>query len=76
MREFGGGANFILGMKDSEAYRRQKSAVLTAFPPREIEERVRPIARENSRQIVKRAGEKFDAAGELMRIVPVRICRD
>lgn len=65
-----------MSLKDGQLYRTQKSVVLTAFPPKEVEERVRAVAARHSQDIVRHAGEKFDAAGELMRIVPIRICRD
>lgn len=76
LREFSGGFDFLLSLKDGKLYRTQKSVVLSAFPPKEVEERVRGIAAEYSQEIVRYAGEKFDAAGELMRRVPIRICRD
>lgn len=76
LREFSGGFDFLLSLKDGKLYRTQKSVVLSAFPPQEVEERVRAIAARHSQEIVRYTGEKFDAAGELMRIVPIRICRD
>ncbi|WP_054311847.1 cytochrome P450 [Mesorhizobium sp. 1M-11] len=76
LREFSGGFDFLLSLKDGKLYREQKSVVLSAFPPEEVDTRVRKIAVERSREIVSHAGEKFDAASELMRIVPVLICRD
>ena len=76
LREFSGGFDFLLSLKDGKLYREQKSVVLSAFPPQEVDDRVRKIAAECSKEIVSYAGEKFDAASQLMRIVPVLICRD
>ncbi|UVK36998.1 cytochrome P450 [Mesorhizobium sp. AR10] len=76
MTELARGSNFILGMQDGEDYRRMKSSVLGAFPPAEVEAAVRPIAARHSREIMQRARPGFDAIAELMKIVPVRICRD
>lgn len=76
LREFSGGLDFLLSLKDGKLYRTQKSVVLSAFPPSEVEERVRDIAATHSQEIVPHAGEKFDAATELMRVVPIRICRE
>ncbi|RWK11824.1 cytochrome P450 [Mesorhizobium sp.] len=76
MAELARGSNFILGMQDGAAYRQMKSAVLSAFPPAEVEAAVRPIAERHSRDIMTRAGPGFDAIAGLMKIVPVRICRD
>ncbi|WP_192245108.1 cytochrome P450 [Mesorhizobium silamurunense] len=76
MTELARGSNFILGMQDSAAYRQMKSAVLSAFPPSEVEAAVRPIAERHSRDIMTRASPGFDAVAGLMKIVPVRICRD
>ncbi|RVC65377.1 cytochrome P450, partial [Mesorhizobium sp. M2A.F.Ca.ET.046.02.1.1] len=76
MAELARGSNFILGMQDGAAYRQMKSAVLSAFPPAEVEATVRPIAERHSREIMTRASPGFDAIAGLMKIVPVRICRD
>ncbi|UCI05721.1 cytochrome P450 [Mesorhizobium sp. B1-1-8] len=76
MAELARGSNFILGMQDGAAYRQMKSAVLSAFPPAEVESAVRPIAERHSRDIMTRASPGFDAIAGLMKIVPVRICRD
>jgi Dyp-type peroxidase family len=76
MTEIAGGSNFILGMKDGPDYRRMKSSVLSAFPPDEVEAIVRPIAARHSREIMTRAAPGFDAVRDLLKIVPVRICRE
>ncbi|MBZ9768185.1 MULTISPECIES: cytochrome P450 [unclassified Mesorhizobium] len=76
MAELARGSNFILGMQDGAAYRQMKSAVLSAFPPAEVEAAVRPIAERHSHDIMTRASPGFDAIAGLMKIVPVRICRD
>jgi Dyp-type peroxidase family len=76
MSELAGGSNFILGLQDGKDYRRMKSAVLSAFPPHEVEQRVRPIASGHAQAIVARASPGFDAIGGLLKIVPARICRD
>lgn len=76
MAEMAGGANFILGMQDGPAYRRLKSAILRAFRTDEIETRVRPLAARHSREIMLAAEPGFDFVGGLLKIVPVRICRD
>ncbi|KQV01506.1 cytochrome [Mesorhizobium sp. Root102] len=76
MTELARGSNFILGMQDGADYRRMKSSVLSAFPPAEIEALVRPIAARHSQEIMTRASPGFDAVADLMKIVPVRICRD
>lgn len=76
MTELARGSNFILGMQDGADYRRMKSSVLSAFPPAEIEALVRPIAARHSQEIMTRASPGFDAIADLMKIVPVRICRD
>ncbi|AEH89919.1 cytochrome P450 [Mesorhizobium opportunistum] len=75
MAEMAGGVNFILGMQDGSDYRRMKSVILSAFPPVEVEARVRPIARLHSRALARTAMPGFNAI-ELLKIVPVRICRD
>ncbi|WP_192181097.1 cytochrome P450 [Mesorhizobium amorphae] len=76
MAELARGSNFILGMQDGAAYRQMKSSVLSAFPPAEVEAMVRPIAARHSKDIMARANPGFDAISGLMKIVPVRICRD
>lgn len=75
MAEIAGGSNFILGMQDGQSYRRMKSSVLSAFPVEEVEEIVRPIAARHSQEIMLKAAPGFDAVRDLLRIVPVRICR-
>ncbi|TGV41236.1 cytochrome, partial [bacterium M00.F.Ca.ET.168.01.1.1] len=69
MTELARGSNFILGMQDSAAYRQMKSAVLSAFPPSEVEAAVRPIAERHSHDIMTRASPGFDAVAGLMKIV-------
>ncbi|MFN3549219.1 MAG: cytochrome P450 [Mesorhizobium sp.] len=76
MTEMADGANFILGMQDGAAYRKLKSPILSAFPPDEVEHRVRPIARRHAGDIMRTATPGFDAVDELLKIVPVRVCRD
>lgn len=76
MAELARGSNFILGMQDGAAYRQMKSSVLSAFPPAEVEAKVRPIAARHSKDIMAAASPGFDAIGGLMKIVPVHICRD
>ncbi|MEX0404281.1 cytochrome P450 [Aquibium sp. LZ166] len=76
MAEMAGGANFILGMQDGCAYRTLKSSVLSAFPPDEVESRVRPVARNHAQAIMRGAMPGFDAVGGLLKLVPVRICRE
>ncbi|APH73540.1 cytochrome P450 [Aquibium oceanicum] len=76
MAEMAGGANFILGMQDGCAYRTLKSSVLSAFPPDEVESRVRPIARAHSQAIMRGAVPGFDAVDGLLKRIPVRICRE
>lgn len=76
MMEMADGSNFILGMQDGAAYRKLKSPILTAFPPDEVERRVRPIARRHAEDIMRTATPGFDAVDELLKIVPVRVCRD
>ncbi|WP_315927079.1 cytochrome P450 [Mesorhizobium sp. SP-1A] len=76
MVEFAGGSDFILGMADGAEYRRLKSVVLGAFPPAEVEARVRPIAARRAREIVDAAGDRLNAAWDLFRIVSSTICRE
>ncbi len=76
MSELAGGSNFVLGMPDGETYRRMKSSILSAFPPAEVEARVRSIAAVHSRQIMQEAFPGVDVVGRLLRIVPARICRE
>ena len=76
MIEFAGGANFILGMADGEEYRRLKSVVLGAFPPGEVEARIRPMAARYAKDIVDAAGTQLNAAKDLFRVVSSSICRD
>jgi Dyp-type peroxidase family len=76
MMEMANGSNFILGMQDGAAYRKLKSPILSAFPPDEVERRVRPIARRHADDIMRTATPGFDAVDELLKIVPVRVCRD
>ncbi len=76
MTEIAGGKNFILGMQDGPEYRRMKSIVLSAFPVDEVEEVVRPLAAKHARDIMLSADPEFDAVGDLLKVVPVRICRD
>ncbi|MEQ9179492.1 MAG: cytochrome P450 [Nitratireductor sp.] len=76
MEEMAGGANFVLGMQDGAEYRRVKSALLSAFPPAEIEAVVRPIAARHSAEIMRAAMPGFDVVDRMLKIVPVRICRD
>ncbi|MGB3388263.1 MAG: cytochrome P450 [Pseudaminobacter sp.] len=76
MTEMAGGSNFILGMRDGPAYRRMKSTVLSAFPVDEVARLVRPIAARHSSDIMRAAAPGFDVVDGLLRVVPVRICRD
>ncbi|MER8825472.1 cytochrome P450 [Mesorhizobium sp. M0938] len=76
MTEIAGGTNFILGMQDGPAYRRMKSTILSAFPVDEVERVARPIAARHSREIMLTAGPGFDVVRDLLKVVPVRICRD
>lgn len=76
MTEMAGGANFVLGMQDGEDYRKLKKPLLSAFPPAEVEQRVRPIAARHARAIMDRASPGFDAIARLMKVVPARICRE
>ncbi|WP_336070583.1 cytochrome P450 [Nitratireductor rhodophyticola] len=76
MAEIAGGTNFILGMQDGPDYRRMKSTVLSAFPVDEVESLVRPLAARHAELIMRRAAPRFDAVDALLRVVPVRICRD
>jgi Dyp-type peroxidase family len=76
MTEIAGGTNFILGMQDGPDYRRMKSHVLSAFPVDEVESAVRPLAARHARAIMQRAAPRFDVVDGLLRVVPVRICRD
>ncbi|MFC5587226.1 cytochrome P450 [Nitratireductor kimnyeongensis] len=76
MAEIAGGTNFILGMQDGPEYRRMKSTVLSAFPADEVEGVVRPMAARHASAIMQRAAPRFDAVAALLRVVPVRICRD
>lgn len=76
MEEMAGGSNFILGMSDSKDYRKMKSAVLSAFPVDEVEERIRPIAAKHSRGIMLRAESGIDVVDKLLKIVPVKVCRE
>lgn len=76
MTEMAGGSNFILGMQDGPDYRKLKKPLLSAFPPAEVEARVRPIAARHAREIMDRATPGFDAIAGLMKIVPVKICRE
>ncbi|RVD37736.1 cytochrome, partial [Mesorhizobium sp. M4A.F.Ca.ET.020.02.1.1] len=69
MAELARGSNFILGMQDGAAYRQMKSSVLSAFPPAEVEAKVRPIAARHSKDIMAAASPGFDAIGGLMKIV-------
>ncbi|XHC00237.1 cytochrome P450 [Nitratireductor sp. ac15] len=76
MAEIAGGTNFILGMQDGPDYRRMKSTVLSAFPVDEVEDVVRPMAARHASAIMQRATPRFDAVAGLLRVVPVRICRE
>lgn len=76
MTEMAGGSNFILGMRDGEEYRRLKSATLSAFPMTEAEDVVRPMAAMHSRDIMLKAAGRIDVVDKILKIVPVRICRD
>lgn len=76
MTEMAGGANFVLGMQDGPDYRKLKKPLLSAFPPDEVEARVRPIAARHAREIMDRASPGFDAIAGLMKVVPARICRE
>ena len=71
-----GRTNFILGMRDGPDYRRMKSAVLSAFPVNEVETRIRPLAARHAQSIMMRATPGFDVVRDLLKIVPIRICRD
>ncbi len=76
MAEMAGGSNFILGMQDGEDYRRMKSACLSVFPIEEVEDVVRPIAARLAREAMRQAEPGFNPVHDLLKIVPVRICRD
>ncbi len=76
MAEMAGGTNFILGMQDGPGYRCMKSTVLSAFPPAEVEARVREIARRHSEEIMRSAMPGVNVVEQLLKTVPVRICRD
>ncbi|WP_159586709.1 cytochrome P450 [Chelativorans xinjiangense] len=76
MTEIAGGHNFILGMQDGPQYRHMKSTILSAFPVDEVEQVVRPLAARHAQEIMRRAAPDFDVVGKLLKVVPVRICRD
>ncbi|MBE7182888.1 MAG: cytochrome P450 [Methylobacterium mesophilicum] len=76
MTEMAGGAPFILGLQDGSLYRRLKGQVLAAFPPDEIARIVEPMARDYATSVMRQAAPPFDAVADLLRLVPVRICRD
>ncbi|MCV0395834.1 MAG: cytochrome P450 [Rhizobiaceae bacterium] len=76
MADMAGGSNFVLGMQDGRDYRRMKSAILSAFPAAEVETVLRPIAARHAREIMLSARPGFNAAKDLLKVVPVRICRD
>ncbi|MCT7375561.1 cytochrome P450 [Chelativorans salis] len=76
MTEIAGGQNFILGMHDGPQYRHMKSTILSAFPIDEVEQVVRPLAARHAEEIMRRASPDFDVVDKLLKVVPVRICRD
>lgn len=76
MAEMALGCNFILGMQDGPQYRQMKAACLKAFPPDEVEQVVRPICARLAGDVMQRAEPGFNAVHDLLKIVPVRICRD
>ncbi len=76
MTEMAQDANFILGMQDGEEYRQMKSACLSAFPIGEIESVVRPVAARLAREAIRRAEPGFNPVHDLLKMVPVGICRD
>lgn len=76
MEEMAGGTNFILGMQDGPEYRQMKAACLMAFPPGEVESRVRPLCHRLAGEVMQRAEPGFNPVHDLLKIVPVRICRD
>ncbi|HEV7251599.1 MAG TPA: cytochrome P450 [Mesorhizobium sp.] len=77
MAEIAAGPTFILGLQDGPAYRRLKSLVLAAFPPDEVEAAVKPLAARHAAAIMDSADAKgFDAVHDLLRVVPLRICRE
>ncbi|MCU4182188.1 cytochrome P450 [Bosea sp. BH3] len=75
MTEFSRGTNFILGMTDGEDYQRLKSVILAAFPPGEVEDRVRPIAAAAAKEIVDQAPQRINTR-DLFCDVSSIICRD
>ncbi|MFP1633667.1 cytochrome P450 [Zhengella sp. ZM62] len=76
MAEMALGCNFILGMQDGPEYRQMKAACLKAFPPEEVEQVVRPVCARLAGDVMQRAEPGFNAVHDLLKIVPVRICRD
>ena len=76
MTEMALGCNFILGMQDGPQYRQMKAACLTAFPPAEVEQVVRPLCARLAAGVMQRAEPGFNPVHDLLKIVPVRICRD
>jgi Dyp-type peroxidase family len=76
MAETTGSVAVLLGLQDGALYRRQKSAVLTAFPPAEAETRVRDISARHARAIMATAQPGFDVVNDLLKVVPARICSE
>lgn len=76
MAETTGSVAVLLGLQDGALYRRQKSAVLSAFPPAEAQTLVREISARHSRAIMATAQPGFDVVRDLLRVIPARICRE
>ncbi|MFS4438325.1 cytochrome P450 [Paracoccaceae bacterium GXU_MW_L88] len=71
-----GGEPFILGMQGGEAYRKQKSRIMSAFEPSKLRAEVARSAGLYADEIVQRAMPGFDVVEDLIRRVPQRVMRD
>ncbi len=69
-----GGPNFLLGMSDAADYRQVHSQVAAAFPPGDNATIVAPLAASLAAELVGKSGGRLDAIGDLVTLVPTRIC--
>jgi cytochrome P450 len=73
MRQVTGRENFVLGMPDSDEYRRCHEQLTTAFPRSDVED-ISRLSAEISASILS-SGTRLDAVRELIWAVPAQLCQ-
>jgi cytochrome P450 len=71
-----GGVPFFLGMNDSEKHDREKKALSSAVPPKDVAERLVPAAEAAAENALARANGKIEVVDQLFREVTFEVLFD